>query len=414
MACLSNDVNAPMAAIPQPDGDRHLPAPGYYLLAVLAGAIGLCASYVTVRLFAAAIQSTETDAGARDLLMMTAALFVVAELSALFLAGLLPVRRLRSLRWQLTVCAAALVTVEAVSIYGARVALVQSADARATARDGRLRQLRASIEAGRRSADALLTAGQRSSQSVIASSRADGAQSLRQAVALEADIQRMAGELAHLEAARAPTPTAVFGEAGVVALAVAQSLLISGIGLIFLGAAGALARAARDTAWVYAPGAATATPAAAAGPATWRAPTVAAGQVQGLPGGAVAAVVPSWGRYASAATAGLATLGAAPAPAAPMQPNAVAVLIDAVTDAVQPTPDASTDAAPPDDDAARFQRVKSAIQSGRIKPSLRGIYAAEGASQQVAARYLSEMERAGLIVRAGRGYALTMHTPINA
>ncbi len=59
-----------------------------------------------------------------------------------------------------------------------------------------------------------------------------------------------------------------------------------------------------------------------------------------------------------------------------------------------------------DDDGARFQRVKEGVETGRIKPSLRAIYAAEGASQEVARRYLVELEQAGVIERSGRGYAL--------
>lgn len=363
------------------DGDRHLSPLAYRALALLAGVIGLSASYVTARLFSMAIQATEPDGASRELLLMTATLFVVAELAGFFIVGLLPVHRLRSLRWQLTACAVALVAFEAVSIYGARVALVQSADARAEASKGRAQQLRASIDASRSSAAAFLAAGQRSSQSVIAASRADGAQSIRHASELEGDIQRMVDELARLEAARAPTATAVFGEAGVVALAIAQSLLISGIGLLFLGAAGALLRVARD--------------ARCATPVPLHVTTP---QVQGMPRGATPAM-PSWSRYASAATASLATLGAAPAPARPMQCDTRPVVTDAPSNAPTDAPA----------DAERFQRVREGIEAGHVKPSIRGIYAAEGASQVIARRYLLALERAGVIESfgPGRGYRLS-------
>ena len=62
------------------------------------------------------------------------------------------------------------------------------------------------------------------------------------------------------------------------------------------------------------------------------------------------------------------------------------------------------------DDGARFLRVKEGIEAGRIKPSLRGIYAAEGASQEVARRYLAELEQAGVIEKQGRGYRLATRT----
>ncbi len=59
-------------------------------------------------------------------------------------------------------------------------------------------------------------------------------------------------------------------------------------------------------------------------------------------------------------------------------------------------------------DAARFLRVRAGIEAGRIKPTIRALYAAEGASQTVATRYLLMLEQAGVIRRAGRGYALRL------
>jgi len=44
--------------------------------------------------------------------------------------------------------------------------------------------------------------------------------------------------------------------------------------------------------------------------------------------------------------------------------------------------------------------------SGKIRPSVRGIQAVEGGSQEVVADYLRQLETEGLIVRAGRGFAL--------
>ena len=388
------------------DKDRHLSPPAYCALAGLAGVIGLSASYVTIKLFALAIQATEPEGSARELLTLAATLFVVAELAACFLVGLLPVRRLRALRWQLSACALALVAFEAVSLYGARVVLLQTADAQVGSVRVQADQLRASIEANRRSADALLAAGQHSSQSVIASSRADGARSIRDAAALEGEARRLAAELARLEAERKPTARGVFGESGVIALAVAQSLLMSCIGLLFLGAAGALVRAARDAASTAAPmhpDAVVDAPLAMTDAPD--AVPVAAPQSQGLPRGAIAAVLPSWGRYALVAGAGLATLGAAQA--APQQIHAAApadapqAATDAPIDAPQAVIDAPADAS--GDDAARFLRVKAGIEAGRIKPSLRAIYAAEGASQQVARRYLGQLLADGVIVDQGRG-----------
>lgn len=396
------------ASLIRRDGDQHLSPRAYRALAVLAGIIGLAASYVTVRLFALAIQATEQEGAARELLTLAAVLFVSAELAACFIAGLLPVQRLRALRWQLTAFALALVAFEAVSIYGARVALVQAADARAEASTGHAKQLRTSIEASRSSAAALLAAGQKSSQSVIAASRADGAQSIRQATQLETDIRRMTDELAKTEAERRPTTSSVFGESGVIALAVAQSLLVSSIGMVFLGAAGALARAARDARGIATPMHTPASTDAAQTPTA--APVralMAVEQSQGAPSGTVPAVPGRLHRYALpslAAGAGLLTCGTAMAAS-----TAPATESTNAPTAEQPLDDRSAS------DADRFERVRKGIEAGRIKPSLRGIYAAEGASQQVAARYLSDLERAGVIrsFGQGRGYRLN-HAPAGA
>ena len=464
---------------PDHDGDSHLRPVAYYALAGLAGLIGLSASAVTIQLFAEAIRVTEPEGHARELLALTAALFVVAELAACFIAGLVPVRRLRALRWKLTACAVLLVAFEAVSLYGARVALLHAAEAQASASQGRAEALRARIEASRRNAAALLAAGEVSSRSVLASSRAEGARSIRDAAAMESETERLVAELAQVEAARVPTAATVFGQSGAVAMAVAQSLLISSIGLLFLGAAGALARAARDarataradavTATTDAPQTTAAasidapTPAAALIDAPTDAPQpqpVAAPQVQAAPKG-IPPAVPTWGRYAAlAAGAGAGLLVPYAAQAAAVQPQARAQATDAVSAPTEPmvpgdrcregriatpidapvdTPSAvatptatpaatpaatvagdpgevdtpidavtttAADAAPTgirDDERVRFLRVKDGVEAGRIKPSIRAIYAAEGASQAVARRYLVELERTGIIELAGKG-----------
>jgi hypothetical protein len=307
------------ASLIRRDGDQHLSPRAYRALAVLAGIIGLAASYVTVRLFALAIQATEQEGAARELLTLAAVLFVSAELAACFIAGLLPVQRLRALRWQLTAFALALVAFEAVSIYGARVALVQAADARAEASTGHAKQLRTSI------------------------------------------------------------------------------------GMVFLGAAGALARAARDARGIATPMHTPASTDAAQTPTA--APVralMAVEQSQGAPSGTVPAVPGRLHRYALpslAAGAGLLTCGTAMAAS-----TAPATESTNAPTAEQPLDDRSAS------DADRFERVRKGIEAGRIKPSLRGIYAAEGASQQVAARYLSDLERAGVIELTGRGYRLATST----
>jgi hypothetical protein len=55
---------------------------------------------------------------------------------------------------------------------------------------------------------------------------------------------------------------------------------------------------------------------------------------------------------------------------------------------------------------ARFKRIRAGVVSGKIRPSVRGIQAVEGGSQEVVADYLRQLETEGVIVRAGRGFAL--------
>jgi hypothetical protein len=55
---------------------------------------------------------------------------------------------------------------------------------------------------------------------------------------------------------------------------------------------------------------------------------------------------------------------------------------------------------------ARFKRIKAAVKAGTMKPSIRGIQAVEGGSQYVVMDYLRQLETEGVIVRAGRGFAL--------
>jgi hypothetical protein len=54
-------------------------------------------------------------------------------------------------------------------------------------------------------------------------------------------------------------------------------------------------------------------------------------------------------------------------------------------------------------DAARYAAVRTAVLAGAVMPGLRSLYRHCGASQGVAKRYLTAMEQAGNIRRAGQG-----------
>ena len=57
--------------------------------------------------------------------------------------------------------------------------------------------------------------------------------------------------------------------------------------------------------------------------------------------------------------------------------------------------------------ATRYNRVKAAVKAGKLKPSMRALQIAEGGGGIVVRRYLQQLETEGIIVRSGRGYALT-------
>jgi hypothetical protein len=58
-------------------------------------------------------------------------------------------------------------------------------------------------------------------------------------------------------------------------------------------------------------------------------------------------------------------------------------------------------------DGARYQRVKAGVLAGSIRPSSRGIKAAEGGSSQTVSGYLAQLEQDGVTHRHGRGWKLS-------
>ena len=390
----------------------------YFFLAALAGVIGLATSVITARFFVIGLERTEADSTTREVLILAGVLMIVVELAAFFIAALLPRRQLRALRWQLTACAVLLVGFEFATIATTQMVMAQSADAVHDGTSGRIASLKATIAGQRAAAAALVATGTRSGQSVIASSRAEGAQALREAARIEGRTAALSAELERLQAAQRPTLTTVLGEPLTLAYNCARAGLITVMGLVMFAAAGALLRAGRQVK-------ASALPALV--PAF-------ASSAPALPRGAVPAV-PTGRRWAAAAGLGGAAAMAAPAfaavptmiaPAVPiaasastsmhtgaltsMQSDADAPMVDAVA---APTKKARRAAAPRagsvrdtgvgENDGARFLRVKEGVEAGRIKPSQRAIYAAEGASQQVARRYLGQLLADGVIVEQGRG-----------
>ena len=58
------------------------------------------------------------------------------------------------------------------------------------------------------------------------------------------------------------------------------------------------------------------------------------------------------------------------------------------------------------EDGYRYRRIRSAVQTGTLTPSIRAIQAEEGGGTEIVRAYLQQMVRDGVIERSGRGYKL--------
>ena len=389
------------AAIPvrvnglDPSAAQHLAPWAYRLLAVAAGAIGIAASVVTARFFVVALEQIETDAPARDALLAAGVLMIITEVASFFLAALLPAQQLRALRVQLLLCAGMLVAFEGATIYLGQRALQQAADAQASSLQTRIQQAQASLQAQQQTAAALRSNGATQSDSKYSWVRQDGAATLQRAADIEQRTAPMAQELARLQAQQRPTLTSALGHTGMVAYTVARSVLVSLMGLVMCGAAGALLRAARHSNDLQPK-----QPVVPATPAQTATKTVAKSLT----------VASAQGRWRSVAVP-LVSMAMAPvavavpaAIAAPALPVLRSTPADtATTVAAPPTVATAVPAAPAD---VRYQRVRTGVQQGHIKPSVRAMHAAVGGSTLAMRDYQQRLVAEGVVERHGQGYRL--------
>lgn len=422
--------------------DTHLPRWAYRLLALAAAVIGLACSAVTAQFFVLGLERTESDSLAREALIAAGVLMIVVELAAFGLSALLPRERLKALRTRLIWTGVALVAFEVATLYAVQVTLVKSADAVHQGASSRIAHLEASIAQNRQAAAALVATGARSGESQYASSRAHGAQALREAARIEQRNAELSAELSRLQAGQRPTLTTILGQDGMIWYSVARGVLIVGMGLVMFAAAGALLRAGRS---VTAAGSvmtplssATAPAVAAAKPRTGY-----AHGIQAAPAGLPTALPSTTRRWLSAGV----PLAAIPAAAF----AAPTVTVSApVTTAAQGAASATVTAPsqrPPEQDATveapatvttasrskrqtaprkrvtvevgskrdsgvgeldghRYRRIVASVRAGRLTPSVRAIQRSEGGGTVTVRGYLQQMERDGVIERQGRGYAL--------
>lgn len=221
-----------------------LPRWVYIALSIITAAIGVAACGVTAKFFILGLERLEPDPAARSILVATGMLMIATEMACFGLAALLPATKLRSLRVKLIATGSLLLCFEAATIYAAQGALDQASESAASATTQRIGELQATIQARRAAAESLRANGTQQSASSNSWTRTLGAASLRDALKVEAEIDPLARELSHLQGAVRPTSASVLGTQGMMAYGLARGLLISTMGLVMFGAAGALLREA--------------------------------------------------------------------------------------------------------------------------------------------------------------------------
>ncbi|WP_304350791.1 hypothetical protein [Comamonas testosteroni] len=404
--------------------DLHLQSWVYVLLALVFSLVGICASAVTADFFIVGLLKLEADATARNALIAAGVLMIIAEVLAFGVAGLLPRKQLGSLRRNLIAFGLALLAFEIVTIYVTQVALAQTSNVEAQSTQTRITALEQSIAGQRASATALRTNADRQTASTHSWIRVEGAKSLKAAVELEKLAAEQGVELAALQKTQRPTMTGILGHQGMVGYSVARALLISVVGIMMCAAAGALLRARRSAI-------AALRQAAAPSPQIHQ-PELLTETNAGVASNAIVAPIFAKGGFGYACIAPVVSF-AAPVIAIPAHAQSVQQTQESKKDetpkiAIHPETDVDKTPVEPEqrharaeeavsrpamqdtgignDDGTRFQRVRDAILTGEIQPSLRAIWSLAGASQRVAQRYLEAMEQAGEIERGTRGYRL--------
>jgi hypothetical protein len=411
------------------------------LIGALAFAVGIAINVDNAKFFAHGIELIMPEGALRDTRIEAGYLMVIAELLFFFLAAM--VRGPGSAGWRtaFTAMALALAVFETVTIYSTQAAIGRAGVAEVTGTDSRIEQLQASITQQRETARALRASGERSAASDYRDSRIAGMQAIDRAAALEARTAQLSAELGTLHASRRPTMESILGEDGAQAHNAAFSILLMLSGMLLTSSAGwfvgnaRMGWAARKLGdagrWARDGAAKVAMPAAAAGvvamsPAAFAAPAPASPAPQSL---TAAAPSPSTIRYSVPLATVPAMLDRAHADTADRARTSTPAPTERVdVDTVQPPPASAKasrsqrrapratrvedgqklDTGTEGKAAARYQRVRAAVASGQVKPSVRAIQSAEGGGTVVVRRYLQTMADEGLIERkpSGQGYVL--------
>lgn len=415
----------------------HLSPRAYTWIGLTLLALGLAISGVNGTFYIVGLGRIEPDPEVRELRAWYGILAIVAHAAFFSVGAFLRHDRFKTSRRLLAALACFLLLLEIATVYTTKVVFAKSAEVAAVSVDSRVQHLQAQIEDNRRTAQALREAGEKSSRSWVADSRADGARSIREAAALEARNEVLIAELSRAQVERRPTVTSVLGSDGMRLFSAASSIafILAGVtavsvGGLLIGVARshaaartapatapeaapteqAVHRAAEPTAPLYSAAhrwAMAGVPASAIPAAAFAAPvvTVSAPAYQSVQVPAPVAEAPT--RVETAPAVEPVQTSSAPETEPVHEEDAAGAVAEEPVTAPQAEPVAvqSADCAAEEDDP-RYARVFAAVHSGALTPSIRAIQAAEGGGTDTVRSYLKRMEGEGLLVRAGRGYKL--------
>ena len=419
----------------------HLSPRAYTLIGLTLLALGLAISGVNGTFYIVGLGRIEPDPEVRELRAWYGILAIVAHAAFFSVGAFLRHDRFKTSRRLLAALACFLLLLEIATVYTTKVVFAKSAEVAAVSVDSRVQHLQAQIEDNRRTAQALREAGEKSSRSWVADSRADGARSIREAAALEARNEVLIAELSRAQVERRPTVTSVLGSDGMRLFSAASSIafILAGVtavsvGGLLIGVARshaaartapatapatapevapteqAVHRAAEPTAPLYSAAhrwAMAGVPAAAIPAAAFAAPvvTVSAPAYQAVQVPTPVAEAPT--RVETAPAVDSVQTSSAPEIEPVREEDAAGAVAEEPVTAPQVEPEAVQSAdCTADEDDPRYARVFAAVQSGAVTPSIRAIQAAEGGGTDIVRSYLKRMESEGLLVRAGRGYKL--------
>ena len=435
-----------------------LPRWAYIALGIACLPVGAWASFITLQYFEHGAKALESDISLQALAVMAATMFVVSEMAAFTMAALMTEQQLFARRWMLTLFAGAVMLLEVCTIVAVQLALTAGAAMNQTTTTEQERDLRARIATIEASASAKrATADKQRLGARDAYELRLSAKSNESATAELAKTESLYAELAKVQANKRPTLVGLLGEKMALIYAVSRGVLISIGGLVFFGTAGALFRFARSASnksrsnetankpATIAPAPASFKVAESVAPKDYSSGLAYSSKMTLAGAGALAAMAApvahaapvnapvgaleqsrsgasEQSHFSEAKKPAMNSLGTTEMPGKSETEQAHS---GATEQAHPASPSAGKTDAPkrawtatavPDGDkldsavsgkgATRYNRIKTAIRAGKLKPSMRAIQAAEGGGGIVVRRYLQQLETEGVIIKAGRGYVL--------